>query len=805
MADRKSGLASLAEPLTEREQEILTYLAAGLSNQTIASQLHLAHRTVKWYNSQIYSKLGVTNRDAAVERARTLGLLDTDADAIQPAGKHNLPEAVTRFIGRNQEVQELLKLLGVEDTRLVTILAPGGMGKTRLSIEVARAQLSRFSDGVYFVPLAPLGAPEDIVSAIAEQIGLVFYGEKPPAQQLVNFLKDRKMLLVLDNIEHLLDGAELISELLHSTPSIQMIVTSRERLNLRGETVYSLRGLEFPTWETPNDALAYDAVKLFMQSATRVRADFELHSDDFDFLARICRLTAGMPLGIELAAGWVDVLPLEKIASELQRGIAILETDMRDVPERHRSLRATFEQTWQRLTDDEQAIFARLSVFRDGFTLDAAETVASASPRHLRKLTQKSLIQIERDERYSIHELLRQFGEGKLAGLAELLIMQANHARYFADFMEARKPDSKSAKQLEAFSLIDAEIENVRVAWQHFVKTGAWDQLPKFLHSLYVYASLGTHAQELVDLLAPAVAILRPLASTARNEAVLGQILALYGREVMQSGFLDEAVACCDEAVEILRQHGSPEDLLVALYHQQEVLMFADRYDRALLTLEEALPLAQSLGDVYWEAHFLRKYSSVEIYHKQNYEQAILYAEHTLRLFNRLNMYFDLGLVFLLMGQATMFQERDEQAKTFFKRSLQIAKQFNKAPIASPDYFLLGRIAIIQGDLVLARHYLYEALLILWNTGYYWLLHQPLPYVTLLYTKQQAFQRAAEVLACIDLHLIFWWQNDPLVRNLRAELESQLDSHSFAAAWKRGQERELKALVRELLAELTDK
>ena len=498
MVDMSADSDGLSESLTEREQEILTCMVDGLANREIAEHLHLALRTIKWYISQIYSKLGVSSREEAITLAASWGLSAHMPDEPEPVTRHNLPIQPNPFIGRQRELAEIARLLADPSLRLLTILAPGGMGKTRLSLAAAERQLRHFKDGVFFVPLAPLGSPHDIVTTIAEHIGFVFFGENPPAQQLVNFLKDREMLLVLDNFEHLLDGAELVNAIIQSTPDIKIIVTSRERLNLSGETVYSLRGLEFPTWETPDDALEYDAVKLFMQSANRVRADFELHTDDLDFLARICRLTAGMPLGIELAAGWVDVLSLEQIAREIQRGIDILETDMRDLPERHRSLRATFEQTWRRLTSDEQAIFARLSVFRGGFTLESAEAVASANLRHLRKLAQKSLIQIETNERYALHELLRQFGEGKLTATDELPDIQAKHAQYFADFMATCQRDSKSEKHMEAFHLIEAEFENVRVAWQYFVKTGAWEQLPKFLHSLFFYADLRDHMERVI-------------------------------------------------------------------------------------------------------------------------------------------------------------------------------------------------------------------------------------------------------------------------------------------------------------------
>ncbi|MEO8397602.1 MAG: LuxR C-terminal-related transcriptional regulator, partial [Chloroflexota bacterium] len=445
MTDIHSGSTEdLSDPLTIREQEILLCMAEGLTNQEIANQLYLAERTVRWYNSQIYSKLAVGSREEAIERARALGLLATRVTAPAAAGKHHLPAQATPFVGRRDELGELAILLNDPDTRLITILAPGGMGKTRLALEVARMQLGRYADGVCFVPLAPLNAVGDIVTTIAENIGFSFFGENAPEHQLINFLSERSMLLVLDNFEHLLDGAPLVVDLIQTALSVRVLTTSRERLNLRGETIYTLRGLEFPTSETPEDALEYEAVKLFMQSAHRVRPDFKIRTDQLGYLARICRLTAGMPLGIELAAGWVDVLALEHIAAELQKGLDILETEMRDAPERQRSVRATFERTWKRLSAEEACVFMRLSVFRGGFTVEAAQVVADADVRSLRKLTNKTLVQVSPDDRHDLHELLRQFAVEKLAASGEQEQIQAKHAAFFADFMAERKQDIRT-------------------------------------------------------------------------------------------------------------------------------------------------------------------------------------------------------------------------------------------------------------------------------------------------------------------------------------------------------------------------
>jgi DNA-binding CsgD family transcriptional regulator len=309
----------LQDSLKPREIEVLRLITDGLSNREISEQLFISVETVKWYNKQIYSKLDVSGRKEAAHKAQQLGLLDDSiqSDMAVATAKNNLPQETTPFIGRTHELDAIQTLLQDAENRLLTILAPGGMGKTRLSLKVAQSQIGHYPDGIFFIPLAPLSSPNDIVTTIAENIGFVFHGEQTLTQQIVTFLKDRTMLLVLDNFEHLLEGASLVSDIVKLTQNINIVITSRERLNLHGENVYSLRGLEFPEWETPADALEYDAVKLFMSSAQRTRTDFDLHDDDLDYLARICKLTAGMPLGIELAAGWVDALSLEQIANEI--------------------------------------------------------------------------------------------------------------------------------------------------------------------------------------------------------------------------------------------------------------------------------------------------------------------------------------------------------------------------------------------------------------------------------------------------------------------------------------------------------
>ncbi len=792
---------TLPEPLSEREQEILTFLADGLSNQEIANKLYLADQTVRWYCSQLYGKLGVNNRKEAVERAQTLGLFAKASPPSVLTGKHNLPAQATPFVGREHELVELTQLLADDNTRLITILAPGGMGKTRLALEAARLQIGHYADGVIFVPLAPLSSPSDIVTTIAENVGFSFYGENTPAKQLTDFLRERSMLLVLDNFEHLLDGVQLIADMMQVAPHVRILTTSRERLNLRGETVYSLRGLEFPTWETPEDALQYDAVKLFMQSAQRIRADFTLHAHDLDYLARICRLTAGLPLGIELAAGWVDVLSLEQIATEIQKGIDILETDMRDIPERHRSVRATFNYTWERLTADEQAVFMRLSVFRGGFTIQAAQAIASAGVRSLKQLANKALVQVSPDGRHNIHELLRQFGAEKLTLSGEQPTIQAAHAAYFADFMAERKQDIRTNRQLEALALIDPDFENVRLAWLHVVNQQQWDQLPKFLHSLWFYLDLRTRGQEGVEIFDQAVKLLQSAPSTAESELVKAQILARLGWFYNDTGLREKALNTCNQALHILRQYDPSEDLLATLFSYGLVTSYLGQWDISFNSSEEGVRIAQSLGDKYWEGHLLVWLGGLHL-GMDNIASALQCAEEGLAIFQNAGTHYGRMGIHGLLGDIAQAQQDYDAAKNWYQQSLVQAEAFGHAHNIVVCNTQLGRIALKQQNYLAARIHLKKALQVSWAAYKSVTLAFPLVYIARLLADQNEVEKAVEILVVLDKYSLWVMNTGEIALKLQNEFKSLLEPDDFTAAWLRGEKQELSALVVELLAEL---
>ena len=416
---------------------------------------------------------------AAARGQRFVDALPLDrAPSPRPAPLDRLPAPATPFIGRQAELTALAVLLASPDVRLLSIVGPGGMGKTRLALAAAQMQQAQqpraFGDGIVFVDLAPVSSPDFVVLAVAATLGIDLAPRRgdtrSPTQQLLEFLRPRQLLLILDNLEHLLkDGvASLVLEILRGAPAIKLLTTSRQRLNLREEQLYTLAGLHYPTEPATASSVGsegYAAAQLLLAAARRLRPAFALLPEETDSLGRICRLVEGMPLALELAAAWVDSLSLGGIAAELEGNFDLLAADLVDLPERHRSIRTTFDGTWRRLELAEQEAFMRLSVFRGGLTRAAALQVAGATLPMLARLIGKCLLQFEpADERYQLHEVLRQYGQEKLAGTGELDAMTRRHFEYCLTLAETATVRLFGSEQIDWLDRLKAEHDNLRAA-----------------------------------------------------------------------------------------------------------------------------------------------------------------------------------------------------------------------------------------------------------------------------------------------------------------------------------------------------
>src|SRR5690349_19156110 len=388
------------------------------------------------------------------------------------AGIKNLPLPRTSFVGRASELEAIDRLLEDPGCRLLTLVGPGGAGKTRLALEAAARRVDRYPHGVHFVPLASVASPDFLAPALAESIQFSVDGAHSgfsAQEQLLDYLSERSTLLVLDNFEHLVERSGLLNEVIERAANVELLITSRERLNLQSEWAFDVEGLGL----VEDDQGSGSAVRLFVERATQVQPNFSLDDAGYSQAARICRLVDGMPLGVELAASWVSALSAAEIADEIEANIDFLATSMRDVPERHRSLRAAIDQSWRLLTDEQRGAFSRLSVFHGSFDRSAAAAVTGADLRLLSELVAKSLLRRPDFGRFELHELLRQYAAEQLrSSPAEEADARERHARHYATMLLEREEALLGSELADARDELRGELENLRAAAEWLIAHG---------------------------------------------------------------------------------------------------------------------------------------------------------------------------------------------------------------------------------------------------------------------------------------------------------------------------------------------
>lgn len=542
--------------------------------------------------------------------------------ASQPA----LPPQATPFVGRQQELAELLRRLDDPDCRLLTIVGPGGIGKTRLALAAAQSILEldspavgnlelnihnpRFPDGVFFVSLQPVNSPSGMVAAIAEMLGFRFYGGAPPQQQLLDYLHEKQALLVLDNFEHLLAGAELLIEILGGAPKVKILVTSREALKLAEEWFHPLAGMRLPPASLVHAAGAeadlsdrvgrittFGAVQLFVQTARRTVVSFQPERH-YEEIVRICRLVDGMPLGIVLAASWLKVLSCAQIAHEIERGVDILVARHQNVPERHRNMRVVLEQSWQLLDAEAQQTLQRLAVFRGGFLQEAAFAVAGATLLTLAELVDKAWVYLTPDGRYQMHELLRQFAAERLADEPEIAeTAHDRHAAYYLQHVAELEPTLIGPAQRAALDKFGAEIDNIQLAWTQAAKRAQFDLIAEALQGLYLFFVLRSRYPEGKEAVYQALNQLEGLTSASqradtvqlghRLQARLGAFCVYQGDLVAADRYFDA----------VLSQSADQRERAFVHRHLGLAARWRGNRPAAEKSLQQSLELARQSGD----------------------------------------------------------------------------------------------------------------------------------------------------------------------------------------------------------------
>jgi predicted ATPase/class 3 adenylate cyclase len=518
------------------------------------------------------------------------------------AGMKNLPAPRTSFVGRASELDEIDRLLGDPDCRLLTLVGPGGAGKTRLALEAAGRRIERYPHGVHFVPLVSVASPELLAPAIAESIQFAIDGVHSASSaqdQLLDYLGERSTLLVLDNFEHLVDGADLLGEIIEHAPNVELLTTSRERLNVQSEWVLDVHGLGL----TENEDGGSGALRLFVERATQVEPGFSLDDDEDLEARRICGLVDGLPLGVELAASWVSVLSCAEIADEIEQNIDFLATSMRDVPERHRSLRAAFDQSWRLLSGEQQQALARMSVLRGDFGREAAAAVAGADLRLLSELVSKSLVRRSGFGRYELHELLRQYSAERLAASpGEERDAHERHARHYAAMLLERQAALMGPELAVARDELRGELDNLRAAAEWVVAEDDERVALPVLDALYAFLFMhswfdGAETFELLgrtagfDAADPGSASAVALATAMYRVAI--------GARLGHDPAAEELAARC---LPVLRARKPERELARCLCALGIMAVYRDLFPEAVAFLAEGVPIARAIGDELTES-----------------------------------------------------------------------------------------------------------------------------------------------------------------------------------------------------------
>jgi predicted ATPase len=604
-------------------------------------------------------------------------------------------------------------LLDAPACRLLTLTGSGGIGKTRLALMLAAERATGYPHGVWFVNLTPLGSAEGVVSAIADTFKLSSLGMADPKQALRNYLREKTLLLVLDNFEHVLEAAELVADILVTAPGVQVLATSRERLRLRAERVYEVRGLPVPLDADLANADTFDAVRMFVACVRHTHPQYTLDAADIPAVAQICRLAAGMPLGIELAAAWVPTLPVATIAAELAASLDLLETTMRDVPERHRSARVVFEHSWNLLTVEEQALFGQLSVFRGGFTVHAVQEVAGATLSTLARLVDTSLLRAEPDGRYDLHELLRQFAAEELGaepGAEERV--RERHSAFYLALLQRKEPELKGRQQLAALDEIEREFENVRRAYSWAPQCGQWECLRKSLTAFSIFMAICSRHREAIALLQH---VLDTVAAAESNveESVQRQGLAAYALTMQAfffAGFgqVDKQVSCLERSHAAIQRYGTPYEIAMHC-----VFYASSRADveEARALYEQALAILRAIGATYEVSfvfgsmgHFaFRRGETLEA--RGLYEEALALFRGSGELVRTSNELLNLGRVAYTLGNY-------DEGRRLLQESLAMKQAVGSKIRIAECLELLSEIAYAQGQFAEAEAHIREELAI---------------------------------------------------------------------------------------------
>jgi predicted ATPase/class 3 adenylate cyclase len=765
--------------------------------------------------------------------------------------RNNLPLHLTSFVGRQEEMAAARKLL--DQSRLVTLVGPGGMGKTRLALQLATELLENYADGVWLIELAPISDAELIAPRLLMVLGLREQPGRPALQTLVDYLGSRQVMLVLDNSEHLVEAtAGLVSALLNACPKLRMLVTSREALNVPGEAVWRVPSLSLPEPERvlPAAELAqWPAVALFVDRGAAALPSFQLSENNATLVAQVCRRLDGIPLAIELAAARLKVLSVQQLADRLSDRFRVLAGGSRTALPRQQTLRAAIDWSHDLLDQREKVLLRRIAVFAGGFNLEAAEAVCGRDPLDtgevldlVSALVSKSLLTPEErggEPRYRALETIRDYAAERLREAGELAALERAHREWFLGQAERAETEFRSSEQFLWFDRLELELGNLRASFKSCLDNGESDSALRYAAALGLFWRARGHLTEGRDWFRRALS--RREFSDPRVHA---KALAWAGYLAIPQGAFEEAELLAEESLAIYRGLSDTWGIGFALQVLGSVALNQDDYARALDFAQRSLPYYKESGD--WSGlGFSHLYLAMVARQKARYAEALSLLEEAVTLFRRVGDKRGIAIALRIMGGVEISQGHYAPATALLQESLELAREakdkvdvytivhlLGRAARCVGDYpratelfremhtlarelnitlgvgsalAELGTVARLEGDLEGATHLIIEALAVLdsgHKVGIAWALHA----LAMVFGAQRRWSEATRLLAAADalrqemgtpLPVFEQGERD----SARQILRSKLSEEEFSRLWAQGRALALddvRALAREL-------
>ncbi len=822
-----SHIQTWLESLSPREIEILTLISEGLSNREIAQRLILSLETIKWYNKQIYRKLGVNSRTQAVNKAQEFGLFETGKSlgGDQTDALSNLPTPLTSFVGRVAEIAEIKHLL--KSSRLVVLTGPGGSGKSRLALQVAAELIQFFRDGVWWVELSSLHDPVQVADLIAHVLDVSPRPEVSCGDVVKRYLARKHLLLVLDNFEHLLAAAPWVGELLGAAPQVTILATSRERLNVHGEQDYQVQPLKLPDLqkkETSEQLKGYDAVKLFVMRAQAVQPDFILNDAQAPVVALVCERLDGLPLAIELAAARIKLFTPQQMLERLGSRLGMLTGGSRDAPARQRTLRDTIDWSYNLLNEDEQHLFTQLGVFSGGFSLEAEVEICDPGPRYdpldgLESLLNKSLIYKaeapDGEARFFMLETIHEYARERLEESQEERLIRNRHLAFFLALAEKAKPHLHESEQVTWLDRLEIEHGNFRAAlvWSQSTEDEAESGL-RLAGSLGTFWGTRGYFNEGREYLSAALSQPEALERTsARARALHAAGLLAY----MQSDYPDTNLLI-EESLSIYRElgHAGGEDFANALITLGDMKTELGDYTGASSLMTEALGIMRELDDLPGILRALWQLGACAV-RPGDLEGAIRYLEEALPLGRQIGDKTATGIVLTSLAEVAIRQGEYERATTFEEQSLEMRREVGEPWGIAVSLGNFAWIALLQGDLKQAVTLLGESLNLRHEIGdqggMAWCLEK---FAEIVFTqghlkdppqRLEDLQRAAQMFGSAQalrapIGSVMDLVDQPKYAHWIDGMRAQLGEATFDAAWAEGQKMTVDQAVEYALSDL---